>query len=217
MSKAILSPNIDFNRRFLYQSMFSVGWELTKNPIKIHTAYWKAKKKQQNFEEMLKLTTTPQEVIRLIETGEVKKIESKGDIDIAVIGHPYNVYDDFINLGIIKKLQGLGVNVVTQEMVPQKVSSGIATEISRDLYWTYGKKIFGASLYFIENGIDGIIFIISFPCGPDSLTIEHAIRQIGNRVSLFSLVIDEHQAEAGIITRLESFVDLVRMKKVRRR
>lgn len=211
----ILSTNIDFNRRFLYQSMFSAGWKLTKNPIKIHTAYWQAKKKQQNFEEMLELSRTPKEVIELIETGQSEKLESKGDVNIALIGHSYNIYDDFINMGIIKKLQGLGVNVFTTEMVPQKASLKVASKVSGDLYWTYGKEILGASLYFVEKGIDGIIFIISFPCGPDSLTVEYAIRQIKGQVPTLSLVIDEHQAEAGIITRLESFIDLVKMRKRR--
>lgn len=211
----ILSPNIDFNRRFLYQSMFSAGWRLTKNPFKIHIAYWQAKKKQQNFEEMLKLATSPQEVLELIETGQVKKVKPKGDLSIALIAHSYNVYDSFINLGIIEKLQRLGVNVLTPEMVPQKASCRAASKASSDLYWTYGKEILGASIYFMKEGVDGIIFIISFPCGPDSLTVEYAIRKIKGQVPVLCLVIDEHQAEAGIITRLESFIDLVRMKERR--
>lgn len=213
MSRAILSPNIDFNRRFMYQSMFSVGWRLTKNPFKIHIAYWRAKKKQQNFEEMLKLIEIPQEMIGLIETGQIKKVKPKGDLSIALIGHPYNVYDSFINLRMVEKLQGLGANVLTQEMVPQKISCRTASLVSSDLYWTYGKEILGASIYFMKEGVDGIIFIISFPCGPDSLIIEYAIRQIKGQVPTLCLVIDEHQAEAGIITRLESFIDLIRMKK----
>jgi len=218
MSRAILSPNIDFNRRLLYQSMFSVGWRLTKNPFKIHIAYWRAKKKQQNFEKMLTLTKTPQEITELIKTGEIKKSESKGDVNgvnIALIGHPYNIHDSFINLRIIEKLQDLGVNVLTHEMVPHGVSCKLSSEASSDLYWTYAKEILGASIYFMKEGVNGIIFIISFPCGPDSLTVEYAIRHIKDQVPTFSLVIDEHQAEAGIITRLESFVDLVRMRKKR--
>lgn len=213
--RAILSANIDFNRRFLYQSMFRVGWRLTKNPFKIHMVYYQAKKKQRDFEEALRLTRIPQEVIELIETGEVKKFKPKGDLNIALIGHPYNLYDEFINLGIIKKLQDLGVNVFTPEMIPQEIRRRIASGMSRDLYWTYGREILGASLYFSKGRVDGIIFIISFPCGPDSLTIEYAIREIKDQVPVISLVLDEHQAEAGVMTRLESFVDLVRIRRRR--
>ncbi len=250
MSRAILSPNIDFNRRFLYQSMFSVGWKLTKNPFKIHTAFWQAKKKQRNFEEMLKFTTSPQEVIELIETGpvtnlpknaiakkiricngagQIKRVKSKwdlnpalstpsvarsrkGGVNIALIAHSYNVYDSFINLGIIKELQRLGVNVITQEMVSCQESYEAASGALGDLYWTYGKDILEASLYFSKKRVDGIIFIISFPCGPDSLTIDYTIRQVKDRVPILSIVIDEHQDSGMIITRLESFIDLVRMR-----
>ncbi len=214
----ILSPNIDFNRRFPYQSMFSAGWRLTKNPFRIHTAYWRARKKEQNFERTLKTATSVSEVMELIETGQIRKVNtqthpvSKG-VNIAVIGHPYNVYDDLVNLGIIKKLEKKGVNVLTQEMVPQEVSFRAASRVSKDIYWTYQKEIFGASLHFVEKGVDGIIFIISFPCGPDSLTIEYAIRQIKNSVPILSLVIDEHQTDTGIMTRLESFIDLIKMGK----
>ncbi len=226
-----LEVNIDFNRRFLYQSMFSLGWKLSKNPIKIHASYWWANKKQRVFEKMVKLTRTPQEIIGLIETGKIKRLKSNKDlnpvrnkanaaeckisngVNIALIGHPYNVYDEFINLGIIKKLQHLGVNVLTQEMVPRQESHEAASGASGDLYWTYGKEILGATLYFTKKGIDGIIFIISFPCGPDSLTVDYAIRQVKDRVPILSLVIDEHQASGMIITRLESFIDLVKMRK----
>ena len=208
-----LEVNIDFNRRFLYQSMFSLGWKLTKNPIKIHTSYWWAKKRQRVFEKMVKLTRTPREIIGLIETGKIKRLKSNKDLNIALIGHPYNVYDDFINLGMIKKLQHLGVNVLTQEMVPHQESYEAASVSSGDLYWTYGREILGATLYFTKKGIDGIIFIISFPCGPDSLTVDYAIRQVKDRVPILSLVIDEHQASGMIITRLESFIDLVKMRK----
>ncbi len=213
MSKAILSPNIDFNRRSLYRSMFSAGWGLIKNPIRIHIAYRRAKKKQRDFEEGLRLTGSPRRVIELIETGRNKKAESKGDLNIALMGHPYNVYDDFINLGIVKKLETMNVNVLTQEMVSCQESRKKSSRASSDLYWTYGRETLGASLIFLKRAVDGIIFVISFPCGPDSLTIDYAIREINGQVPILSLVLDEHQAEAGIMTRLESFIDLVRMRK----
>lgn len=216
----ILSPNIDLNRRYLYQSMFSTGWKITKNPIKIHSEYRRARKAQLDFEERLPLARTPAEVFELIDKdladdrcAKTGKTEEKRDLNIALMGHPYNVYDSFINLGIIKKLERMGANVVTQEMAPYQESVVFASRISGDLYWTYGKELLGASLFFLKEKIDGIIFVISFPCGPDSLIVEYATRLIRNQVSTLSLVIDEHQAEVGITTRLESFVDLVRMRK----
>jgi predicted nucleotide-binding protein (sugar kinase/HSP70/actin superfamily) len=227
----ILDLDIDINRKSLYQAMFAVGWKLSKNPLRIHTAYCQAKKKQHRFKEMLSLTKTPQEVIELIDTCQIKRLKgkenlttdknfnvqthqsSKKALKIALIGHPYNIYDDFVNFGIIKELQALGINVLTSEMVPHEVSFRLASQLSPDLYWTYGKEILGSSLYFLNKGVNGIIFITSFPCGPDSLIIEYTIRKIKNQLPTLTLVIDEHQAEAGIITRVESFVDLIKRRQ----
>lgn len=209
----ILSPDIDFNRRSLYRSMFSVGWQITKSPIRIHISYLEADKRQRKFEKTLKQTETPQDIIDLLNKERITKTESKGDLKIALIGHAYNIYDEFINLGMIKKLQQLNVNVIIEEMAPKKEIFALASEASKDIYWTYGKEILGASLYYARNGIDGIIFVSTFPCGPDSLIVEYAIRHIQGRVPILSLILDEHQGDAGIVTRLESFVDLVRIKK----
>jgi len=210
---AILSPNIDFNKRTLYQSMFSAGWRLNKNPIRIHTDYLRASRRQQSFEKKLNLSKTPRDVIQLMETDQFTETERKENLNIALIGHPYNVYDGFVNMETIEKLEGMGVNVLTHEMVPKKESHRIARQISDDIYWSYQKEMLGASFYFSRKGVDGIIFIVSFPCGPDSLIIEYASMHLKGKVPILLLVLDEHQGEAGITTRLESFTDLIRRKK----
>jgi len=209
----ILSPDIDFNKRSLYQSMFSFGWELCHNPFKIHWVYRCAKKEQQNFEKVMqKENRTPIEAIELMENGRVKQERKKGDLKIALMGHPYNIYDNFINMDIIRKLEEMGAAVVTPEMLSHDKILKEAEKLSDELYWTYEKEIVGASLSLVKQ-VDGIIFIISFPCGPNSLTIEHVIRQIKNRIPTMTLVADEHQSQAGVITRLEAFLDLVKSKK----
>ncbi len=209
----ILSCDIDFNKRSLYQSMFSLGWELCHNPFKIHWAYRCAKKEQQNFEKIMqKQARTPIETIEFMESGRVKKERKKGGLKIALIGHPYNIYDNFINMGIIRKLEEMDVAVVTPEMLSHDKILKEAEKAQNELYWTYEKEIVGAS-HFLVKRVDGIIFIISFPCGPNSLTIEHAIRQIKNRIPTMTLVIDEHQSQTGIITRIEAFLDLIRSTK----
>lgn len=210
---AILTPNIDFARRTLYQSMFTVGWRLKRNPLRVHTAYLRAKKKQQSFEKRVSLSKTPQGVIQLMETDRFAETERKGSLNIALIGHPYNVYDDFVNMKTIGKLEAMGVNVLTHEMVAKEESHRIAHQVSNDIYWSYQKEMLGASFYFSRRGIDGIIFIVSFPCGPDSLVVEYANMHLKGKVPILSLVLDEHQGEAGIATRLESFTDLIRIKK----
>jgi predicted nucleotide-binding protein (sugar kinase/HSP70/actin superfamily) len=71
--------------------------------------------------------------------------------------------------------------------------------------------------YFLTKGkgeIDGVIFLISFACGPDSLISELIMRDmkvVG--LPFLEITMDEHSGEAGLLTRVESFVEMVRRKK----
>jgi predicted nucleotide-binding protein (sugar kinase/HSP70/actin superfamily) len=60
--------------------------------------------------------------------------------------------------------------------------------------------------------VDGIVFVVTFPCGPDSLMAELCQRRTLG-VPIVTLVLDELQGEAGLRTRLESFVDIIRAKR----
>jgi predicted nucleotide-binding protein (sugar kinase/HSP70/actin superfamily) len=57
------------------------------------------------------------------------------------------------------------------------------------------------------------VYMLSFACGPDSFVqvlVEDAVCEgDGARVPLLSLVIDEHTGEAGFITRIEAFLDML--------
>ena len=71
--------------------------------------------------------------------------------------------------------------------------------------------------YFLTKGrseIDGVIFLISFACGPDSLISELIMRDmkvVG--LSFLEITMDEHSGEAGLLTRVKSFVEMVRRKR----
>ncbi len=62
------------------------------------------------------------------------------------------------------------------------------------------------------NKIDGLILLTTFPCGPDSLTNEMCIRKLN--IPLTNIIIDELNGEAGLQTRIESFIDIINEKKV---
>lgn len=62
------------------------------------------------------------------------------------------------------------------------------------------------------NNIDGIVYLSVFPCGTDSLVNELAMRKIKD-VPYINIVLDEQDADAGLQTRIESFVDILNMKE----
>jgi predicted nucleotide-binding protein (sugar kinase/HSP70/actin superfamily) len=85
------------------------------------------------------------------------------------------------------------------------------------MYWRHEEEIMQAIRYFLTKGrgeIDGVIFLISFACGPDSLISELIMRDmkvVG--LPFLEITMDEHSGEAGMITRIEAFVEMARRKK----
>ena len=59
-----------------------------------------------------------------------------------------------------------------------------------------------------KDNVDGIILISCFPCGPDSICNELIQRGIKSK-PIINLIIDEETGPVGLITRLESFIDII--------
>jgi len=72
-----------------------------------------------------------------------------------------------------------------------------------------------AAYYMLNHKVDGIIALSAFGCGPDSLMVDEIRYHAKNKnVPMIVLTIDEHTGEAGFVTRLEAFIDmLVRRKR----
>ena len=64
----------------------------------------------------------------------------------------------------------------------------------------------------LKEKVDGIILVSAFPCGPDSMTNELLIRRIKG-VPVLPLILDIQSGMAGIETRIESFLDIIRFQK----
>ena len=136
-------------------------------------------------------------------------------INIGLIAHGYNLYDERVSMKIFDKLEKLDVKVYTAEQLTQEqMNEGLNSMKSR-LYWANEFEITGAAAHYIQDkNIDGIITINAFGCGPDSLMLERISRfSRKNNKPILHLSIDEHTGEAGFVTRLEAFVDMLYRKK----
>jgi benzoyl-CoA reductase/2-hydroxyglutaryl-CoA dehydratase subunit BcrC/BadD/HgdB len=69
----------------------------------------------------------------------------------------------------------------------------------------------------LERGsVDGLVAVVAFGCAPDSglaPELGQAARQAG--LPMLTLTLDEHSGEAGLVTRLEAFVDMLERKQLR--
>ena len=191
----IVTVDIDLNRKSWRRSMFELGWNFTKNPIMLERAYQMAQNAQRESD------------------FHHNSSKLNGKLSIGLVAHSYNIYDTYVNMDIIQKIEGLGAVVLTPDMFPSKIIRRAGRDFSGEVYWTYGREIVGAASYLSGGKADGIILLTSFGCGPDSLLCELVIRRLKHKIPIMQLVFDEETGEAGIMTRLESFVDMVRRTK----
>lgn len=212
----VIDNNINMYRREsdLYRQFFEIGSLICGNPFKIALAIKKAGDAIKRFTARVESGLRPDRAIdsSYSEDGPA----GRKDTTVAVIGHPYNIYDSFINIGLLKRLEDAGINVLTTDNVPEKEVNDHVAHLNKKLFWTLGRRMVGAAYHFLGSpGISGIIHVASFACGPDSMTgelIERKARRIGSKPYL-NLTLDEHTGEAGIVTRVEAFLDMVGTKE----
>lgn len=134
--------------------------------------------------------------------------------NILIVSHPYVINDKYIGVPLVNYLEGLGANIfysnINESLINKKKSSSYKN-YSSTLYWKFSKNVLNGISDYIEK-IDGIIYISSFPCGPDSLVTELTMRSIKDIPSI-NILLDEQDGNAGIYTRLESFFDILDERK----
>jgi predicted nucleotide-binding protein (sugar kinase/HSP70/actin superfamily) len=139
--------------------------------------------------------------------------ETARRLKIGVAGHPYNIYDPIISMDLLRRLAERGIDVLVPEMVTHYELHRAVADVPKALFWTYEKEVYGAVRHWVDNElVDGVVYMLSFACGPDSFVqvlIEDAVRSAESQVPLLSLVIDEHSGEAGFVTRIEAFLDML--------
>ena len=179
----------------------------SKNAWKVYNNFNVMRRSGVSYKKALKSAIDNKVIIQ----GEQKS----HPISVAVIAHGYNLYDDRVAMKIFDKLEELDVQTYSaQNLTLEQMQEGINSMKSK-LYWANEYEITGASAHYIrDRKIDGVITINAFGCGPDSLMVERIARfaRKSNKPVLH-LSIDEQTGEAGFVTRIEAFVDMLYRKK----
>ena len=135
--------------------------------------------------------------------------DSEYEINMALLGHPYNIYDSFSNINLVKKLNKLGIGVITAEFTDDDILHNEAEGLYKRPFWTFARENYGFAVNAsMKKKADGIIYVSSFNCGIDSVVIELIKDKVPDFPCLI-LKIDEHTGEAGIDTRIEAFKDML--------
>ncbi len=224
-SPPILDIDIDVNKGkyVLYQAIYKLGRRFTWNPFRVRRASIAAWQAHLDYQQLMcsYSLTPPQAIERILGTPETEpEAHSDNSIPtqatIAIIGHPYLLYDEHINYRLIYRLRQAQSEVLTPEMLTTEELESATIRLVGRAQWTCDGEVIGAGGHYLESGVDGIIGIMNFGCGPDSLLMDVMQRQAQTTTTPFmGLTLDEHTAEAGIVTRLEAFLDMIYRKKKR--
>lgn len=175
------------------KGFIKMGEKLGKSYFHCLIAYKKAKMAQ-SLSDQLKSKLQ----VKVLESNQMK---------LLIVSHPYITYDRLIGYPITEYIKKLGGLPIYADLINKKESLQRSKEISDSLYWIYNKELIGA-IKLLEDKIDGIILLTAFPCGPDSLVNELIIRK-SKKLPTINIIVDELQGEAGLQTRIESFMDII--------
>ena len=170
-----------------FNDKFGIGKEEIKKAI------YKADEVQVSFEK--NLVDYGKEVLRNI---------PENCRPVVLLGKPYNSTDQHLNLGLVEKLLAQNVMPIPIDMLD--LTPYNIFENYRNMYWPNGQKIIAAAQHVAKTEGLYAVYLSNFRCGPDSF-IWHYVTEELKAKPFLHLEIDEHSADAGMVTRIEAFLD----------
>lgn len=163
-------------------------------------------------------------------SDNIKVDNNRSAIKVAIIGEIYTIIEPFSNLFIEDKLMDYGVST-TRTLYPSwwvknTLMSGLKLQsidirvASREYLPHYigghGRECIGEAVLAHKHGCDGAIQVFPFGCMPEivSKSILPTISR-DKDFPIMTLIVDELTGEAGYITRIEAFIDLLERRKKR--
>jgi predicted nucleotide-binding protein (sugar kinase/HSP70/actin superfamily) len=78
-----------------------------------------------------------------------------------------------------------------------------------NMFWHSGHKILSAAKIIMDNPKLNAVYVTNYACGPDSF-IKTFFADYMKYKPYLEIEIDEHNADAGYVTRLEAFFDSIK-------
>jgi len=130
---------------------------------------------------------------------------------ILVAAQSYVNHDPWLGGTVTRLVRDLGAVPVFVEGFERRACREAGRMISKDLYWTLNQEILGA-IYLAQRQVDGILLLTAFPCGSEVLANELILRRV-KELPVIQIILDEHQSQEGLATRIESFLDMIKGRR----
>jgi len=142
----------------------------------------------------------------------IRRLKSDDRPSIVFLGRAYNLFDGNANLELPLKVAEKGFNVFPTDFVPTHTVD-LGPEL-KNIYWIYGQRLLRALEWARAQDNIFPIWLTNFKCGPDSFLLTYAEKIMGEK-PLLILELDEHGGDAGYLTRIEAFLDVIQNRRER--
>jgi len=189
-----LTPRIFFarGRRHVMCALAEAARQMGKTAPEARTAFEFAEEVLDEFRR------------RLAQRGrEVLESLKPDQMAFVVVGRPYTVHDPAVNMQVGKKIRDLGFLAIPMDFLP--VDEADVTDAWPDTYSRQVQRKLAAARLIKKDARLRAIVLTYFACGPDSFANPFFKDEIAG--PCYTMQIDEHTADAGVITRLEAFAD----------
>lgn len=204
---SLMSADVDMENFFgsLFSTLREVAAKLSTNPMKIYAAFRKALERQEIFEGRVHGGALFEEAL----AAGGPPAPDGGPV-IAVIGHTYLFNDPFISFDLVRRLRERGARVVTSDMLSAGRIEETLSGIECGTHWSLGNRVVASVIHFSgKEEVSGIVYITPFGCSSDSLIKEYVDANLPGKKPMLVLTVDEHSGDAGVVTRLEAFFDMI--------
>ncbi len=174
------------------------------------------------------------EALRSISLGHGAKSPQGRPLTVGLVGEIYMLLEPAANMDLEERLGRLGV--ITRRALtvsdwvrlhlfpgPWKSKDGAVVHAAARPYLNHfvggeGVESVGQTVLYQRMGLDGVIHVGPLTCMPE-IVAASVLPQVARDLDfpVMTLFLDEHSGEAGIQTRLEAFVDLLRRRRQRQR
>jgi predicted CoA-substrate-specific enzyme activase len=123
---------------------------------------------------------------------------------LVLLGKSHNIFDEGLNLHLARKLRRTGHLTIPYDMLP--IDDVVLPAHYDNVVWKNTRDLMKALVLMRRDERLFPVLLTNFGCGPDSFFMKYMEAEIGGKPHLI-LEVDEHTGDAGMVTRIEAFLD----------
>ena len=191
----LLAPIIRWSdsRRGVDRVLLGLGKSLGHSANRIKDAIAAAREAQNRFDNWRK--SRGREILDTI---------GPGDQGLVLLGKTHNIFDPGLNLHLSRKLRREGQLAIPFDMLP--LEEIILPDQYDNVVWKNTRDLLKTLLLMRNDPRLFPVLLTNFGCGPDSYLIKYMESELPDKPCLV-LEVDDHTGDAGIVTRIEAFLD----------